>query len=104
MPKDSVLFRFREKDSREGITRITLKQLAAALDLSETAAIHRALAEYAKQFLPQYPRDDGPLTPARQRQIDRLVRQRHGEVTSTESLFDEPPARARKSVPPARGR
>ena len=104
MPKDSVLFRFRERDSREGITRVTLKQLAAALDLSETAAMHRALADYARQFLPQYPRDDGPLTAARQRQIDRLVHQRHGEATATESLFDEPPARARKSVPSSRGR
>lgn len=36
MPEDSVLFRFWERDSREGITRVTLKRLPAALDLSES--------------------------------------------------------------------
>ncbi|MCM2327489.1 MAG: hypothetical protein NDI88_06350 [Lysobacter sp.] len=87
--KDSVLFRFREKDSREGITRSTLKQLADALDLSETAAMHRALVEYARQHVPQYARDDGPLSATDHRKIAEIVRKTHGVATITESLFDD---------------
>lgn len=118
MPKDSVLFRFRERDSREGITRERLRQLALALDLTETAAMHRALAAYASEYLPQYPQDDGPLTVAQHNRIADAVRRRHGEPSVTESLFEDVKPRtgqaetrdnqraapARKSVPPARGR
>ena len=108
MGNEPLLVRFREKDSREGITRTTLKKLASALDLSETAALHRALVEFARKYVPQYPRDDGPLTEAQHDRISRIVRETHGEATITESLFDEPVAgavsRARKRVSPARPR
>jgi flagellar hook-length control protein FliK len=108
MAKDSVLFRFREKDSREGITRDTLKKLASALDVSETAAMHQALVEYALQHVPQYPKDDGPLAPAQLRKISKVVRKKHGEMTVSDSLFEERAARkvprAAKRIPAARGR
>ena len=72
MSDESLLVRFREKDSREGITRATMKKIASALDLSETAALHRALVEYAQRFVPQYPRDNGPLSEAQYRKVAGL--------------------------------
>src|SRR5918993_1280288 len=47
MQGKSLLVRFRDKDSKDGVTRRTLKKVASALGLSETEAIHRALVEYA---------------------------------------------------------
>ena len=108
MTDKSLLVRFRERDSREGITRATMKKIADALDLSETAALHRALVEYAQRFIPQYPRDNGPLTEAQYRKIAATVRGKHGSATVTESLFEEAAAdssaRARKRLPASRSR
>lgn len=108
MAKSSVLFRFRDKDSGEGITRDTLKRLAGALDVSETAAMHKALVEYARQIVPQYARDDGPLSAAQLRKISEVVRKKHGGMTLSDSLFEEhasgKPPRAAKRISTARGR
>jgi len=98
MSEEAVLFRFRAKDSREGISRATMRKLARALDLSETAAIHRALLELAQRYVPQYAQDEGPLTEAQERRIRELVRQRHGKGNLVESLFDETPAEAARKV------
>ena len=100
MKDKSLLVRFREKDSREGISRATMKKIARALDLSETAALHRALVEYAQRFVPQYPRDDGPLSESQHRKIAEIVR-KHGYATVIASLFEEPTS-ARASRAPKR--
>ena len=92
MPDKAMLVRFRDKDSKEGISRATMKKLARAVDLSETAAVHRALVEFAQRYVPQYRRDNGPLSEAQHRAISALVRTRHGEATIIESLFEEPAA------------
>lgn len=108
MSDEPLLIRFREKDSREGITRATMKKIASALDLSETAALHRALVEYAQRFVPQYPRDNGPLSEAQYRKVAEIVRKEHGDAKVTESLFDEPVTgtrpRAAKRVSSSRSR
>lgn len=97
MAEEAVLLRFRDKDSREGISRATMRKLAGALDLSETAAIHRALVELAQRYVPQYAPDEGPLSEEQRRRIRQAVQQRHGEATLVQSLFDEVrPAAARK--------
>ena len=95
MKDKSLLVRFREKDSREGVTRATMKKIASALDLSETEAVHRALVEYARRFVPHYAMDDGPLTDEQHAAVAKLVRKKHGEARLVESLFDEPPAALR---------
>ena len=92
MKDKSLLVRFREKDSREGVTRATMKRIANALDLSETEAVHRALVEYARQFVPRYAMDDGPLSDGQHAAVAKLVRKKHGEARVVESLFGEPPA------------
>jgi hypothetical protein len=90
MKSQSLLVRFREKDSNDGVTRRTLKIVASALGLSETEAIHRALVEYAQRHIPRYERDEGPLSEATYQRIEEAIRRQHGEATVIESLFDEP--------------
>jgi len=88
----SLLVRFRERDSREGVTRATMKKIADALDLSETETVHRALVEYAKRFVPRYAMDEGPLSRERHARIAEVVREKHSGAKVVESLFDQPPA------------
>lgn len=110
MADDALLVRFRDRDSKEGITRETMKKIAHALDLSETAAVHRALAEFAQRHVPQYPRDNAPLTAGELQRIAELVEREHGRAVVTESLFEEPAAalpgvkRVGKRVSPSRTR
>lgn len=108
MKDKPLLIRFREKDTREGVTRATMKKIAGALDLTETQAVHRALVEYAGRFVPRYAMDEGPITAEQHLKIAREVRRKHGPATVTESLFESKPtprrARATKRVPPSRAR
>jgi hypothetical protein len=60
---ENLLMKFRSKDTRFGVTRSTVKALAAELDVSETQVIHMALSKFAEDILPAYEPDDGPLTP-----------------------------------------
>jgi hypothetical protein len=89
MSDEALLIRFRDKDSKEGVSRATMKEIARVLDMSETAAVQRALAELAQRYVPQYPRDSGPVTEAQHRAIAALVRKKHGGAVVVETLFDE---------------
>jgi hypothetical protein len=53
--------------------------------LSETQVVHVALANLARQTLPRYELDDGPLTKAQMDAIDRL--QPPGRSKVIKSLF-----------------
>jgi hypothetical protein len=92
MEPKAVLFRLREKDTGNGVSRKTLKALATALGVSETDAIHRALADSARAHLPQYAPDDGPLSGAQQAAIGVAVKKAHGRARVVESLFGDEPA------------
>ena len=59
-----LLIKFKSKDSQYGVTRSTLKALAEEMDISETMAVHLAISRFAKEVLPAYDTDDGPLTTA----------------------------------------
>jgi hypothetical protein len=59
---DNLLVKFRARDTQFGVTRGTVKALAAELDLTETQIIHMALSKFASDILPAYAPDDGPLT------------------------------------------
>jgi len=80
-----ILLRYREKDTPYGVTRKTTAKLAATLGLSETQVVHVALAHLARQTLPRYEPDDGPLSRAQMDAIDRL--QPPGRMKVTKSLF-----------------
>jgi hypothetical protein len=80
-----ILLRYRDKDTAYGVTRKTTARLADTLGLSETQVVHVALANLARQTLPRYELDDGPLTQAQMDAIDRL--QPPGRMKVTKSLF-----------------
>ena len=67
-----ILLRYRDTDTTFGVTRATATRLAKTLGLSETQVIHVALAHFARQNLPAYEPDDGPLTDEQMRAIERL--------------------------------
>lgn len=80
-----ILLRYRETDTVYGVSRKTAMTLADTLGLSETQVIHIALAQFARQNLPQYEPDDGPLTPRQMEEIRRL--QPPGRMKVKETLF-----------------
>lgn len=81
-----ILLRYREKDSAFGVTRATAARLAETLGLSETQVIHVALAQLARQNLPRYEPDEGPLTEKQMAAIRKLVPQR-GFASGRKRLF-----------------
>jgi hypothetical protein len=57
-----LLVSFRSRDGMFGVTRSTMRKLAAELNLNETQVVHVALRRLADSVLPAYEADDGPLT------------------------------------------
>lgn len=57
-----LLVEFRGNDIDFGVTREILGRLAVRCGLSETQVIHLAVARLAREELPGYEPDDGPLT------------------------------------------
>lgn len=82
---DRILLRYRDQDSAFGVTRRTTGKLAATLGLSETQVVHVALANLARQTLPRYEADNGPLTERQMDEINRL--QPPGRMKVRKSLF-----------------
>lgn len=86
---ETLLVKFRSKDTPFGVTRGTVKALAKELDVNETQVIHMALSKLAGDVLPAYELDDGPLT-AKQVAALRKDVEKHfprGKLISRESLF-----------------
>jgi hypothetical protein len=81
----AVLLRYRDSDTAFGVSRDTATRLAQTLGLSETQVIHVALARFARQTLPQYEADNGPLTDQQLGAIRKLAPQ--GRMTVSKKLF-----------------
>ena len=86
---DSLLLKFRSKDTRFGVTRATVKALASELDTTETQVVHMALSKLADEILPAYAADDGPLTPSQLASVQRQANAQlpQGDVLDKQSLF-----------------
>ena len=84
-----LLLKFRDKDSSYGVTRGTLKALSAATDASETMVIHLALSRFAKEVLPAYEADEGPLTAADRAWVKKTAKAQlpKGKLVRRQSLF-----------------
>jgi len=80
-----ILLRYRDKDSVFGVSRATATKLAENLGLSETQVIHLAIANLARQTLPRYEADNGPLTAEQLAAIDKRVPQ--GRFKPAKRLF-----------------
>jgi hypothetical protein len=59
---DSLLVKFRSKDTQFGVTRATIQAIAKKLGVNETQVIHMALSRFAADNLHAYNPYDGPLT------------------------------------------
>lgn len=82
---NTVLLRYRNKTTSDGVSRSTVTRLAKTLGMSEMQVIHVALAQFARWTLPSYDPDDGPLTDAQKKEIERL--QPRGRMKVEGSLF-----------------
>jgi hypothetical protein len=85
----NLLLKFKSKDSPYGVTRETLKALADEMDMSETMVVHLAIARFAKEVLPAYEADDGPLTAGDIKRLGKAAEPMlpKGKVISTRSLL-----------------
>lgn len=85
----NLLLKFKSKDSRYGVTRETLKALAEEMAVSETMAVHLALSRLAKDVLPAYEVDDGPLTASDLTHVRKVAQSMlpKGKVLNTRSLL-----------------
>ena len=84
---NGILLRYREKDTPYGVTRRTTTRLAKSLGLSETQVVHVALANLARQTLPRYEADNGPLTDEQYAAIEKLVPQQGFVSSKKNRLF-----------------
>lgn len=89
MSVDSLLLKFRDKDSAFGVSRETLRNLSKELNMSETMVVHFALARFAREVLPGYEADDRQLSKAdlkwiRARAEEKLPK---GKARGTKSLL-----------------
>lgn len=85
-PTSGILLRYRDKDSALGVSRDTANRLAETLGVSETQVIHVALAQLARQTLPRYEVDNGPLDDAQYASIAKQVPQT-GFTSTRKRLF-----------------
>jgi len=85
----SLLLKFRQRDTQLGVTRETVKAMADRFDLSETQVIHMALSRLAKEELPAYEADEGPLAAQDLRALRKIASAAlpKGKLLKKQSLF-----------------
>ena len=85
----SLLLKFRRRDTQFGVTRETVKAMAERFDVSETEVVHMALSRLAKDELPAYEADDGPLTAHDVKDLRKISETAlpKGRVVKKRSLF-----------------
>ncbi|MBT2304027.1 hypothetical protein J7E70_26670 [Variovorax paradoxus] len=84
-----LLLKFRARNTQFGVTRETVKAMAERFDLSETEVVHMALSRMAKDELPTYQADDGPLSAGDIKALNRIANAAlpKGKVVKKQSLF-----------------
>ena len=83
--RQGIVFRFRDTDTRFGVSRRTTTRLAKQLGMTETEVIHFAVARLAREQLPAYAPDDAALTAKQVKRIKQMEPQ--GRMRTVESLF-----------------
>lgn len=85
----NLLLKFRARDTQFGVTRSTVKAMAKHFDLSETEVVHMALSRLAKEEMPGYEADDGPLSAADLKAVSKLAKAQmpEGAVLREQLLF-----------------
>lgn len=83
--RQGMVFRFRDTDTRFGVSRRTTARLAKQLGMTETEVIHFAIAQLAREQLPAYAPDDAALTSKQMERIKEMEPQ--GRMRAVGSLF-----------------
>ncbi len=84
---NQLLFRFRDSDTLNGLSRSTTEKLTAQLGFTgETQLIHFALSKLAREVLPAYAPDNGALTATQLKAIRATTPQGNRKVIKS-SLF-----------------
>jgi len=85
----SLLLKFRTRDTQFGVTRETVKAMAARFGLSETEVVYMALSRMAKEELPAYEADGGPLSARGVKALTKFARAvlPKGQVVKKQTLF-----------------
>lgn len=68
----SMLLKFKHKDTVMGVQKQTVKRMAELLGFNETDVVHFALSKLAREVIPAYEMDDGPLTESQINKIKAL--------------------------------
>jgi len=66
------LFQLRALDNEYGVSEETFSRLMQELDLNQTELVHKALRYLARDVLPSYPLDNGPLTDIQHASITKM--------------------------------
>ena len=84
-----LLLKFRSRNTQFGVTRETVKAMAAQFDLSETEVVHMALSRMAKDELPAYEADEGPLSASDMKALTKIAQAAlpKGKAVKTHNLF-----------------
>ena len=87
--QSSILLKIRAKDTRLGVTRETVRALAAELGTTETGVVHMAPSKLAEEVLPAYEPDAGPLTARELASVRRVARKSlpKAKVLASKRLF-----------------
>jgi hypothetical protein len=85
----NLLLKFRQRNTQFGVTRETVKAMAKRFDLSETEVVHMALSRLAKEELPAYEADEGPLAPRDLQTLRKIASAAlpKGKLLTKQSLF-----------------
>ena len=68
----TMLLKFKHKDTVMGVQKQTVKRMAELLGFNETDVVHYALSKLAREVIPAYEIDDGPLTESQINKIKAL--------------------------------
>ncbi|MFM9835808.1 MAG: hypothetical protein ACKVOA_06875 [Methylophilaceae bacterium] len=68
----TMLLKFKHKDTVMGVQKQTVKRMAELLGFNETDVVHFALSKLAREVIPAYEMDDGPLTESQINKIKTL--------------------------------
>lgn len=79
------LIQLRAVDNEYGVSEATFARMMEALSLNQTELVHRALRNLAREVLPAYEMDEGPLSDAQHEAIRALSQHSNLDPEDVES-------------------
>lgn len=68
----TMLLKFKARDTVMGVQKNTVKRMAELLGFNETDVVHYALSKLAREVIPAYEMDEGPLSEFELNKIKKL--------------------------------